>query len=155
MNSLHEIFSDNIDNNNLSEKIVDKIKKGKWCDILKGLCSIKENKVILNYTYFRNVAKDETYVCILNYITNNIDQVLLTNNEFIVHVNMKNLSLTDIDKHKSFIQYISKYLKEKYPQKLAKCYIYNAPFVFSQIYNIVCLFIDKDTQKKIELVKTY
>lgn len=154
MESLNEIFLDNIETNS-SKKIVDKIKKGEWCDILKGLCSIKENKVILNYIYFKNVAKDETYICILNYITNNIDQVLLTNNEFIVHVNMKNLTLTDIDKHKEFIQYISGYLKAKYPQKLAKCYIYNASFVFSQIYNIICLFIDKDTQQKIELVKTY
>ena len=45
MESLNEIFSDNIENNS-SEKIVDKIKKGEWDDILKGLCSIKENRVI-------------------------------------------------------------------------------------------------------------
>lgn len=151
MESLNEIFSDNIENNS-SEKIVDKIKKGEWDEILKGLCTIKGNKVILNYIYFRHIAKNETYSYIINYITNNIDQVLLNNNDFIVHVNMKNLNIIDIDKHKSFIQNISGFLKEKYPQKLGKCYVYNAPFVFSQIYNIVSLFIDKDTQKKIELV---
>jgi hypothetical protein len=65
---------------------------------------------------------------------------------------MKNLNIIDIDKHKSFIHNIAGFLKEKYPQKLSKCYIYNAPFVFAQIYNIISLFIDKDTQKKIELV---
>ena len=45
------------------------------------------------------------------------------------------------------------YLKDKYPEKLAKCYVYNAPFIFTQIFNIVSMFIDKETQKKIELVK--
>jgi hypothetical protein len=65
---------------------------------------------------------------------------------------MKKLSISDIDKHKGFIQYISLYFQEKYPNKLAKCYIYNSPFVFNQLYNIICMFIDKETQKKIELV---
>jgi hypothetical protein len=69
-----------------------------------------------------------------------------------VHVNLKKLTLIDIDKHKEFIQDMSGHLKNKYPDKLIKCYIYNAPFVFSQIFNIVSLFIDKDTQKKIELI---
>ena len=50
------------------------------------------------------------------------------------------------------IQYISVYFQEKYPKKLSKCYVYNSPFVFNQLYNILCMFIDKETQKKIELV---
>ena len=67
-------------------------------------------------------------------------------------MNLKKITLIDIDKHKEFIQDMSIYLKDKYPDKLTKCYIYNAPFVFSQIFNIVSLFIDKDTQTKIELI---
>jgi hypothetical protein len=152
MNSLNYIFSDNFENSS-SEKILDKVKKGQWNDILEGLCSIKENNIILNYIYFKYIAKDETYSYILNYITNNIDKVLVTNNEFIVHVNMKNLTIVDVDKHKEYIAYISDILKDKYPDKLAKCYVYNAPFIFTQIFNIVGMFIDKETQKKIELVK--
>lgn len=147
----NEIFSENIENNS-SEKIIEKIKRGEWSDILRGLCSVKDNKLILNYVYFKYTAKDDTYTYILNYITNNIDNILLYSNEFIVHANMKSVTLVDLDKHKEFIQYFSGYLKDKYPDKLEKCYVYNAPFVFSQIYNIVSKFIDKDTQKKIELV---
>jgi hypothetical protein len=152
MDSLNDIFSENIENNS-SKKIIDKVRKGEWNDILKGLCSIKENCIILNYIYFKHLAKDETYTYILNYITNNIDKILLKNNEFIVHVNMKNLTIVDIDKHKEYIKYISEFLKDKYPEKLAKCYVHNAPFIFTQIFNIVSMFIDKETQKKIELVK--
>lgn len=151
MDLSNEIFYENIENNS-SEKILDKVKKGEWNDILKGLCSIKENSIILNYIYFKNIANDNTYGYLLNYITNNIDIVLNTNKEIIVHVNMKNLTIVDIDKHKTFIQQMSGYLKDKYPQKLTKCYVYNAPFIFAQLFSIVSMFIDKDTQKKIELV---
>jgi hypothetical protein len=66
---------------------------------------------------------------------------------------MKKISLTDVDKHKLFIQNFSSYLKENYPDKLSKCYIYNAPVIFKQILNIISVFIDKETQTKIELVK--
>lgn len=151
MDLSNEIFSEIIENSS-SEKIINKVKNGEWNDILNGLCCIKGNNILLNYIYFKYVATRETYNFILNYITNNIDIILSNNTEFIVHVNMKNLTIVDIDKHKLFIQEISGFLKDKYPQKLGKCYVYNAPFIFSQIFAIVSMFIDKDTQKKIELV---
>jgi hypothetical protein len=135
-----------------SEKIVSKINTGEWKCILEGLCSIKDNAIVLDYIYFKHFATKMTYSIILNHITNNIDIILSKKEKFIVHVNLKKLTLIDIDKHKEFIQDMSIYLKDKYPDKLSKCYIYNAPFVFSQIFNIVSLFIDKDTQTKIELV---
>lgn len=152
METSFEIFLENIENSS-SEKIIEKIRKGEWKDILSGLCFIKKNSVILNYIYFKYCATNDTYDFILNYITNIIDQILLTNNDFIVHLNMKNLTIIEIDRHKLFIQNISGYLKTKYPQKLAKCYVYNSPFIFTQVFNIVSMFIDKDTQQKIELVK--
>lgn len=146
-----EIFS-KFSENSSSEKIIDKIKKGEWTDILNNLCFIKENVIIIDYIYFKHFASKDTYGFILTHITNIIDKQLNEDNTFRLHINMKTLTILDIDKHKLFIQNISNYLKEKYPQKLEKCYIYNAPFVFSQIYNIICKFVDKDTQRKIELI---
>ena len=131
---------------------IEKIKKSDVDEILKNLCYIKENCVILNYIYFKYFATKENYPYILNYISNHIDSVLLNSNNVVVHINMKNLTIVDIDKHSSFIKYISVYFQEKYPQKLGKCYVYNSPFVFNQLYNIICMFIDKETQKKIELL---
>lgn len=139
-------------NKETSEKIIDKIKNGEWIYILNELCLINENKLILNYIFFKHFATKQTYDFILNYITNCIDNILINNNEFIVYVNLKSLTIVDIDKHKQFIQNISGFLKDKYPEKMKKCYIYNAPFVFTQVFNIISMFIDKDTQKKIELV---
>ena len=151
MELANDMFSENIENTS-SEKIIDKVRNGNWNDIFKGLCCIKENNIVLNYIYFKYIANDETYSYIMNHITNNIDQILQTNNEFSVHVNMKSLTIVDIDKHKEFIQQISLFLKDNYPNKLEKCYVYNAPFMFSNFFNIVSMFIDKETQKKIELV---
>ena len=128
-------------NDNNLEKIINQIKKGNL------------NAVLINYIYFKYLATETIYNYILTYITNNIDNVLSKNNEFIVHVNMQKLSISDVDKHKLFITNLSLYLKEKYPDKLLKCYIYNAPFMFKQIFNMISVFIDKETQEKIELVK--
>ena len=131
---------------------IEKIKKSDENEILRNLCYIKENCINLNYIYFKYFATKEKYNCILNYIARNIDNILLDNDNVVVHINMKNLTIADIDKHKGFIQCISVYFQEKYPKKLEKCYVHNSPFVFNQLYNIVCMFIDKETQKKIELV---
>jgi hypothetical protein len=152
MEQLNEIFLENNEDNS-SEKIIEKIQKGELNDILTKLCFINKNAIIINYIYFKYLATDQTYSYILMYITKTIDNILLNNSNFIVHLNVKKITLSDIDKHKIFIQNLSLYLNENYPDKLLKCYVHNAPFVFAQILNIISSFIDKETQKKIELVK--
>lgn len=135
------------------DKIIKNIKSGEWNEIMNGLCHIKDNLIILDNTYFKAFATKETYNIILSHIINNIDNILLTQEGFTLHINMKNLTVSDVDKHLKFIQHISVLFKEKYPNKLTKCFIHNAPFVFTKILNIVSLFIDKETQAKIELYK--
>lgn len=139
--------------NDSIELIVNKIKKGDLNDILSKLCYVEKNAVIINYIYFKYLATETMYNYILMYITNNIDNILLKYSEFIVHVNMYKLSISDIDKHQTFINNFSFVLKEKYPNKLLICYIYKAPFMFKQIFNMISMFIDKETQEKIKLVK--
>jgi hypothetical protein len=135
-----------------TEKIITKIKNGEWKEIMNGLCSIKDNAIILDNNYFRVFATKETYNVILSHIITNIDYILSLNDGFIVHINMKNLTISDIDKHLIFIQNMSILFKEKYPNKLTKCFVHNAPFIFSKVLNILSMFIDKETQTKIELV---
>jgi hypothetical protein len=125
------------------------LKEGNWSYILDKLCFVKENEVIIDYLYFKYFACEQTYNLILSTIVNNIDSVLNTNDNFVVHVNMKSLGVSDFEKHKLFIQNISDYFKQRYDGKLLKCYIYNAPFVFAQIFNVIVSFIDKETQGKI------
>ena len=65
---------------------------------------------------------------------------------------MKTLSLRDIDKYYGFICKISQIMKSDFQDKMEKCYIYNASFVFSQLIKLISKFIDKKTQDKIQLV---
>lgn len=132
--------------------IVEKIKNQKYDDIFAGLCCIKENSIIMHYSYFKHFAINDTYDIILQFIVSNIENILQTNETFTVHVNANNLSITDVDKHKSFILKMSQTLNEKFPSKLHKCYIYDAPFIFSQVFSILSKFIDKETQRKIHVV---
>ena len=135
------------------EFIIEKIKKGEWTYVINGLCNIKDNLIIFDYNYFKLFATKETYEIILTHVANCLNNVLTMHATFIVHINIKNLTITDIDKHLNFIKYVSAFMQEKYPNKLTKCYVYNAPIVFSKIVNMLSFFIDKETQTKIELIR--
>jgi hypothetical protein len=142
-----------IETNNLSEKIIAKIKSGNCSDIFEGICKLCGDSIIIDYIYFKHFATNSTYDLITKVITKNIDIILETESTFTVHINMKSLSIVDVDKHITYMQYISNHLKEKYHKKLLKCHIYNASYIFKNIYNIISAFIDKETQDKIHLVK--
>jgi len=107
--------------------------------------------IILDYRYFKLIAIEDNYEIIINTIIQNINENLKTNNTFTIHIYMKSLTLTDLDKYYPFICRITEILKTCYPDKLEKCYIYDAPFIFKQIFSIVSIFIDKKTQLKIQL----
>ena len=51
MEQLNEIFLENNEDNS-SEKIIEKIQKGELNDILTKLCFINKNAIIINYIYF-------------------------------------------------------------------------------------------------------
>jgi len=122
-------------------------------DIIHHLCfNINKNDIILDYKYFKMCAFQETYEILIKYIVDVINTVLLAYPDFSFHINMKSLTLSDIDKYYTFIQSISETLKSAFPNKLNKCCIYNAPFIFSQLFNTLSCFIDKNTQKKIQMV---
>lgn len=137
-----------------SEIIITKIKTGQWKDVIDGLCSVKDDVIILDNAYFKHFATKETYNIIISHITTSIDNILSIYQGFTVHINMKNLTMIDLDKHLNFIQNISVLFNEKYANKLTKCFVHNAPFIFSKILNIVSMFINKETMSKIELIKT-
>ena len=143
--------------NNMSEescKIVDKIIKGDFNYVLNKMCNIQSNNVYIDHLYFKHLATRDTYPIIQQYVSHLLNTILNEHGHFIVHVNLNKLTLSDFDKHKDFIKSVSMLLKDTYPDKLKLCYVYNAPIFFSQIYNFVGLFIDKETLSKVQLLKT-
>ena len=136
-----------------SEKIIEQIKNNNFTQIFEGLSYIKNNSLIIEYKYFKYFASLYTYDIITNYIDNQLSNILTKYNTFTICINMKSISISDVDKHRNYISYISKFFSEKYPDLLHKCYIYNAPYIFEKIFTMIRVFIDKETQSKINIVK--
>jgi hypothetical protein len=121
--------------------------------ILNNMCYIKEKNIInLDYKFFKNIACDKSYHFIIKKITEIFNKVLETNDLLVVHINMNCLTLIELDKHYKFTNEVIELLKTTYPNKLDKCYIYNTPFIFSQLYNLVSILLDKKTLNKIKIL---
>jgi hypothetical protein len=123
-------------------------------NILHNFCYISKDDIIINYQYFKIYTRHFSNVeNILWYLIQKIEEILKNHKSFNVHLKIKSLTLIEIDKHKELISTMSILLKEKFPDKLNNCLIYDAPFIFSTLFSIISKFIDKDTQKKIKLIK--
>lgn len=123
--------------------------------ILDKFCYIeRENDIIIDHAFFKQYIKmTDNSINTLNRLIDQIEKVLKHYDNFNVHLKIKSLTLIEIDKHKDLIAMMSVILKQKFPDKLQNCLIYDAPFIFSSLFSLVSSFIDKDTQKKMRLIK--
>jgi len=119
---------------------------------LDKICKIEKKNVFIEYSFFKFFANEGTYDVITNYIHDSFKNVLNNHETFIVHLSLKSLTLKEVEKHYSYIGKICNLFKTEFPDKLETCYIYNAPFIFTQIVAILSIFIDKPTREKIKLV---
>jgi hypothetical protein len=143
------IASSTNEKNNLNNEAL------KIAELLHTFCYISsnENDITLNFKSLKLINKQLSNDFLLEHLINNIDLVLTKYNVFKFHINVKSISILDVDKNKDFIQKASIVLKEKYPCKLDICYIYEAPNMFSNIFKLIFAFVDKETQKKIKIVE--
>ena len=122
-------------------------------DLVENICHTEGNQLIIDHRYFKHIASPVSYQTITTKIVNGIDEILASHPKFIAHICIKSLTVSDVEKHMAYIKALSITLKERYQDKMEKCSVYKAPFIFAQIYGIVSCLIDKDTQAKISLVK--
>ena len=140
--------------NESSEEVMKRISNATSAeDLINQICYSDGDTLFLDYRYFKYIASVASYQLITNRVVEMIDKILQHHPKFIAHTCIKFLTITDVDKHMSYIKNLSNVLKTRYQDKMATCSIYNAPFIFAQIYGIISCFIDKDTQAKIVLVK--
>jgi hypothetical protein len=129
-----------------------KINEEKLQELLYNFCHVEtNNEIIINYKFFKIINTIIDNNNILGYLIFIIENILKKYTSFIIHVYIENLTILEIDKNKIFIQYMSTILKEKFPDKLELCNIYNAPYVFKQIYSFLSILIDKKTLSKINM----
>ena len=128
------------------------IMSGDLNSVLNKITWIKCDIIFIDYRYFKLFASNETYELVINRVKNNLNIILTNYDTFTVNACMKSLSITDAEKHRHFLCNISKIFKEEYPDKLSQCVIYNAPYIFARVFDIIRVFVDKPTQKKIIMI---
>jgi hypothetical protein len=122
-------------------------------DILHKLISANKNEVFLNMAVFKLIASETTYPQIVSHVYQTLKDTSTTYGTIVVHVYLKTITLIDLDKHKTFVMDMIKRFNDELPDILEICYMHKAPFVFAQIYSIISVVIDKETKKKIHIVK--
>jgi len=134
--------------NNINNNV--KSTEEKFHELLYNFCYVKiNNEIEIKYKYFKQINKFEDKKYILDYLIFVVENVLKKYETFIVHVNIEKLTLLDIEKNKEFVVDMSNVLKERFPDKLENCIIYEGSVFFKQIYSFLSIFIDKKTLKKI------
>jgi hypothetical protein len=125
-------------------------KKPNMSDILDNFCRIiNENEVFIDFKFFKLVGTPETYTTLIQYITNTIQKVLATHTSVsTLHINLKSMSLLDIDKHFVFIKGLS--LATDFTDYISACSIYQSGFIFGKLLTAIFSCLDKPTQVKIK-----
>ena len=138
-------------NSNFSQSINMKINENKLQELLHNFCSVKtNNEIVVNYKYFKIINTFIDKNNILNYLIFIVENVLKNYETFIIHANIEKLTLLEIDKNRDFVQNMSNILRDRFPDKLELCFIYEGSFIFKQVYNLLSLFVDKKTLRKIK-----
>jgi hypothetical protein len=125
-------------------------KKPNMPDILNNFCKIiNGNEVFIDFKFFKLVGTPETYSTLIQYITNTIQKILETNPSVsILHINLKSMSILDIDKHYVFIKGLS--LATDFTDYISACSIYQSGFIFGKLLTAIFSCLDKPTQLKIK-----
>jgi hypothetical protein len=137
-------------NYNITHNTNLKLNEEKMNELLYNFCHIKmKNEIDVHYKYFKLINTNVDNNNILKYLIFIVENVLQTYDTFIVHVNVEKLTLLEVEKNRDFIIAMSNILKERFPDKLDSCIIYEGSFIFKQIYKLLSIIIDKNTLKKI------
>jgi len=124
-------------------------------EFMSSFCHVNADKeVVIDFRYFKLLSTwngfDTDFM--IHHVMNIIESALKYNDFFIMHMYLKSLSISDMEKYYPFIVKISETFKNMFADKLDKCFLYKPPFIFAQLFNIVSAFFDKKTIGKLQTV---
>jgi len=122
-------------------------------ELLHKMCFIKDDNMFFDYIVFKHMYKLTSYDTILMHLVKITNEILTNYKLLNIHVCLKTLTITHVDKHKQFIFTLAQLFNTQFPNKLQNCYIYEAPSIFSQIFSMLSVIIDKETRNKIKIIK--
>lgn len=112
------------------------------------------NRLFFDYTIFKSYANPENYSFIVDFISDKIKTCITTYGSYEVHVNLDTFSVSACQRYKEVIQlFCNRCISNNsgYSKELTVMYIYNAPYMFQQISNMLRPFIDYSVLGKIVL----
>ena len=120
-------------------------------DILNKICYCTNNEIFLDYPHFKKLTytlNQPIFDIVIAHFIKVLTESLKNHSLFIIHLNVKSISITDVDKYYNFIKNYAILMKTMFPDKLDKCIIYNSPILFKNIFGLISIFLDKATQQK-------
>ena len=122
-------------------------------EILSSIFFIKDLCVYVDYKFFKKYMTSALYESFVTHVITLTDELLQNVELLNIHVCMKSLSITDFDKHRDFIFQFVQLVQTRYPNKLNKCFIYETPSIFAQMYKLLSVIMDRETKQKITIVQ--
>ena len=111
---------------------------------------ITTNSLILDYRFFKLIGNPNNYNFFLNYLMNQIEELLTYTKLFHLYFNIDTITLTEMDKYSTFFIKVAKLFSEKYPDCLQNFYILGSGFMFDNMKNLFSLILPKKTREKIQ-----
>jgi hypothetical protein len=128
-----------------------KNRKNEDIDIYLSYFSyITKNSLVLDYRFFKLIGNPNNYDFFLNYLMNQIEELLKYTNLFNLYFNIDTITLVELDKYSTFFIKVAKLFSEKYPDCLQNFYIIGSGFMFDNIKNLFFLILSKKTREKIQ-----
>lgn len=113
---------------------------------------ITTNSLILDYRFFKLIGNPNNYNFFLNYLMNQIEELLTHTKLFNLYFNIDTITLTEMDKYSTFFIKVAKLFSEKYPDCLQNFYILGSGFMFDNMKNFFSLILPKKTREKIQFM---
>lgn len=144
----------NIDKHFSSDDVKTKFKNKMpvlTAEYLDFICRVDGCNVYIDNRHFKYIGHLTNYDIILDHIVASLHKVLETFPLYTIHLCLKSLTVGQIEKHYQFIKHACDVLKKTFVNKLNVCYIYQAPFIFNQLFRLITPFLDKLTISKMRL----
>ena len=126
-------------------------------EFIHTLCfeSQDHDSMILNYSSLPMLVRDHSQDDIIAAIEQTVKDHMQANglSQFVFHLFCTGMHVKNIHLHRNFIFRVTSMFREAFPHELAACYVHDAPFIFSQVFEIIKPFLNRDMRRRIIIVK--
>jgi len=123
--------------------------------LFSTIIRVDTNKMLFNYGIFKTVMHPNIYLSFISFIFETNERILKDYPTYEVHLDMKGLTPTGVERYKDFIQLLSKSGQQNnknFLQKLNHIFIINPPFMIANISKIILPLLEQVIRDKIRIL---